>query len=529
MPKLICGNRPRNPREDPIAIMDPLASAEHGYHWLMSRRRPLKLEKRYSAETHLIIVSGRSFDNEGQLATFANEFNTKIGAYGFGVSIELTEKNTHRIKTATPPDIATALAEISKHKVGLVVFILPSSGSGDANGYRYFKSQADQVYGFKSICMAGDKIKKGRLDNARQAQEQAYRQGRNYADIKGGMSAYMSGIALKLSLKLGNWNWEISADGLKQYLTTNNGVGSSARLDTLILGADVTHPSAGSSEVCPSVAAVVGSVDWACGVMPGSMRRQTGRVEMIEDLQSMVEERLRDWNATPRRLRASSEHELPARIIYYRDGASESQYSAIKRIEITQIRGVWQKLRAEAIAQNKSSIIPKDVKITTVLVSKRHNTRFYPSKNSPLRDQNKGNLIPGVVIESVVTTPYWHDFYLNSHHGLQGTVRPCHYIVLEDDNAMSAKALQTLTFWLCHLYQRASCSVSYVTPTYYADRLCERGRHYLHEFFDGHADVKGKDEKAVRRMLDEAWSRGDPGRERKNPWHPNLDGTMFWL
>lgn len=29
------------------------------------------------------------------------------------------------------------------------------------------------------------------------------------------------------------------------------------------------------------------------------------------------------------------------------------------------------------------------------------------------------------------------------------------------------------------------CGVSYVSPTYYADRLCERGRLYLRKFFNG--------------------------------------------
>jgi len=173
-----------------------------------------------------------------------------------------------------------------------------------------------------------------------------------------------------------------------------------------------------------------------------------------------------------------------------------------------------------------------------VLVSKRHNTRFYPSeKGHPLRDdqgertKGKGNLKPGVVVESAVTSPYWHDFYLNSHFGLQGTVRPCHYIVLDDGNNMPAAVVQRLTFLLCHLYQRAMCAVSYATPTYYADRLCERGRHYLADFFDGHADVKGKTPESVQRMLDEGWYRREGGTagERKNPWHPNLDGTMFWL
>jgi eukaryotic translation initiation factor 2C len=47
------------------------------------------------------------------------------------------------------------------------------------------------------------------------------------------------------------------------------------------------------------------------------------------------------------------------------------------------------------------------------------------------------------------------------------------------------------------------CGVSYVSPTYYADRLCERGRLYIRSYFNGDdADFKkeyadAKDKKAA--------------------------------
>jgi len=41
------------------------------------------------------------------------------------------------------------------------------------------------------------------------------------------------------------------------------------------------------------------------------------------------------------------------------------------------------------------------------------------------------------------------------------------------------------THRLCFTYARATCSVSYAPPAYYADRLCERGRSYLRDFFLG--------------------------------------------
>lgn len=44
--------------------------------------------------------------------------------------------------------------------------------------------------------------------------------------------------------------------------------------DMMLLGADVTHPSVASIEGCPSIAAMVGSVDNWSGKFLGSMRLQ---------------------------------------------------------------------------------------------------------------------------------------------------------------------------------------------------------------------------------------------------------------
>lgn len=46
----------------------------------------------------------------------------------------------------------------------------------------------------------------------------------------------------------------------------------------------------------------------------------------------------------------------------------------------------------------------------------------------------------------------------------------------------SSHANPSQTHELCHTYVRAPVSVSYASPAYYADRLCERGRCYLRNF-----------------------------------------------
>lgn len=46
------------------------------------------------------------------------------------------------------------------------------------------------------------------------------------------------------------------------------------------------------------------------------------------------------------------------------------------------------------------------------------------------------------------------------------------------------------------------CGVSYVSPTYYADRLCERGRLYVRTFFNGDDEDLWADFKAEKKKKD---------------------------
>ena len=58
-----------------------------------------------------------------------------------------------------------------------------------------------------------------------------------------------------------------------------------------------------------------------------------------------------------------------------------------------------------------------------------------------------------------INHPTEGDFYLVSHEGIQGTSRPCHYQVLWDDSNLAADELETLAYYLCHLYSRCTRSV----------------------------------------------------------------------
>jgi hypothetical protein len=108
------------------------------------------------------------------------------------------------------------------------------------------------------------------------------------------------------------------------------------------------------------------------------------------------------------------------------------QYAQVKKEELLQIHAAYKKLAKG-----------KDCKLTAVVVAKRHNVRFYPHRNSE-KGAYKQNCKPGTLVDQIVTSPYFNDFYLQSHKGLQGTARHAHYFVLENTIGWPEKTIQSL-------------------------------------------------------------------------------------
>ncbi|OTA23725.1 hypothetical protein BTJ68_14024 [Hortaea werneckii EXF-2000] len=189
--------------------------------------------------------------------------------------------------------------------------------------------------------------------------------------------------------------------------------------------------------------------------------------------------------------------------------------------------------------------------LTYVVVGKRHNTRFYPDALE-VRASN-GNVRPGTVVDQVITHPYSMDFYLQSHWAIQGTGRSAHYFTLQNNMGLSADNLHKITHMLCYAYARATKGVSYCAPAYYADKLCDRGRAYLRHYFMGIPGFEPRAmsransgsppetyEQYIRAIRDAVHNSPNYGPHRnsapphygvprQNPWHHNLDNTMFYL
>ncbi|PSR75783.1 hypothetical protein PHLCEN_2v8900 [Hermanssonia centrifuga] len=315
-----------------------------------------------------------------------------------------------------------------------------------------------------------------------------------------GQLQYFANVALKLNMKMGGVNHTMEGANtrwLKQE-------------PTMLVGMDVTHPGFGTVKGTPSIAAVVGSIDEYFGQFPASLRIQESKKEMVSALADMMVERLKAFQAKSKK--------LPQRIIVYRDGVSEGQFAHVVVYEMPEIRDAFKKFT--------TAKGPYSPKLTIVVCGKRHHTRFFPTEAQ--QAAGDGNPRPGTVVDRGVTAVYEFDFFLQAHGGLQGTTRPTHYYVVHDEIGFKADQLQTLTNEVSYMFARATKAVSLVSPAYYADLACERGRCYLHSLLQGISSsgttatsgAGDAEEEAVMREAQSMW---------RNGVGAGLRETMFYL
>ncbi|KAM0928317.1 hypothetical protein ACQ4PT_002411 [Festuca glaucescens] len=172
----------------------------------------------------------------------------------------------------------------------------------------------------------------------------------------------------------------------------------------------------------------------------GLVSAQPHRHEIIEDLFSVTKDpkkgtvnggMIRDLLIAFRRKTGRR----PERIIFYRDGVSEGQFSHVLLHEMDALR--------KACASLEEGYLPP---VTFVVVQKIHHTRLFSEAHAK-REMTAAGTVVGIMI---CHNPTEFGYYLCSHAGIQGTSRPTHYHVLYDENHFTADALQSLTNNLCY-------------------------------------------------------------------------------
>ncbi|KAL4072209.1 Piwi domain-containing protein [Scleroderma yunnanense] len=358
-----------------------------------------------------------------------------------------------------------------KSKPNIIMVML---ADGDKAIYEGLKHLCDVYMGVATVCVHSSKIKKK-------------------------SPQYYANVALKFNMKLGGVNHSLNDTNSNKFLNA---------MPTMVVGMDVTHPGPSSAKGTPSIAAVVGSVDDQYARFPGSLEIQETKKEMITNLKNMMIGRLELF-------KARNKGKLPDRVLVYRDGVSEGQFNIVRDEELPEMKQAFRKFD-----KPKEPYRPK---LTIVICGKRHHTRFYPTEESTAAGD--GNPRPGTVVDRGVTAVYHFDFFLQAHGGLQGTTRPTHYYVVHDEIGFGADGLQGLTHALSYMFSRATKAVSLVSPAYYADVACERGRCYLRKLLhgyvgDGTTTVSSGAEEDVMKEAQALWHGGV---------HKDLKDTMFYL
>lgn len=208
-----------------------------------------------------------------------------------------------------------------------------------------------------------------------------------------------------------------------------------------------------------SVVGVAASYDEYAFAYKFHWRLQEPGREIIQDFENIIKEQLRFY-------KEKNAH-WPTKLIYYRDGVSEGQFQQVMAVE------------KQAISNACRSLADEPVKLTIIVVQKRHHTRFFPGKFGIGKGDRNFNVPAGTIVDTEITHPKENHFFLASHQSIQGVTKPTKYCILFDESQFSIDDIQGFSFNLCHLFARCNRSVSYPAPTYYAHLVAERGRVYI--------------------------------------------------
>ncbi|GJR07869.1 argonaute 2-like protein [Tanacetum coccineum] len=251
---------------------------------------------------------------------------------------------------------------------------------------------------------------------------------------------FLANLGMKINAKLGGSNVEL----LEQFPLF------SSEDRYMFIGADVNHPAA-SNTLSPSVAAVVGSINWPAATRYAArVSPQKHRKEEIVNFGSLCLDLIKSY--------VKENGVRPNKIIVFRDGVSDGQFDMVLNKEMVDL---------------KKTIYTEQYRpwITFVVAQKRHTTRLFPNSG-----RDVGNVPPGTVVDTTIVHPFEFDFYLCSHFGGIGTSKPTHYSVIWDENKFSSDEMQKLVYHLCYTFARCTKPVSLVPPVYYADLVAYRGR-----------------------------------------------------
>ncbi|TDH12488.1 hypothetical protein EPR50_G00047650 [Perca flavescens] len=243
-------------------------------------------------------------------------------------------------------------------------------------------------------------------------------------------------ILLQINSKLGGELWTVNVP-LKHLM---------------VVGVDVHHDT---SKAHQSVMGFVASVNSSLTRWYSRVTFQTPTEELINGFRVCLLAALQKYYEV--------NHNLPEKIVVYRDGVSDGQLKMVEQYEIPQLIKCFETFPSY------------EPKLVFIVVQKRISTTLYS-----FAANNIGTPPPGTVLDHTLTQQDWTDFFLMAHSIRQGCGIPTHYISLYNTANLSPDHLQRLTFKMCHLYWNWPGTIRVPAPCKYAHKLAYLSGQYLH-------------------------------------------------
>lgn len=258
-------------------------------------------------------------------------------------------------------------------------------------------------------------------------------------------ATFVNNMLMKMNAKFGGINAKLAPLSMPPLLKKR----------VMVVGMDVFHPGPGST-MQHSLAGIVASYT-PCFTkyfqQAKAQRQNTAEFKRQEEITKAVFEAMTDFFKRWKQLNGF----FPENVIVFRDGVSEGQFDKVRIIELDQIYRAMQQLGFKA-------------KVTFITVQKRHHFRMFETGQNGY----VGNPQPGTVIDKDVVHPVRFECYLNSHHALKGTSKPCHYCVVHNECGLSSDEMQQIAYYLCYLCARCYKPISIPIPVKYAHLVSEQ-------------------------------------------------------
>ncbi|KAK2945790.1 putative piwi like protein [Blattamonas nauphoetae] len=179
------------------------------------------------------------------------------------------------------------------------------------------------------------------------------------------------------------------------------------------------------------------------------------RTMILKGRQELLTERLDKFIKMSIELYERENKAPPSTIIMYRDGVGDSQFEAAVQGEYNMILKGIRDYAPQPVYRPQTAYI---------MVNKRINHRFFTP--------NGDNIQPGTIVDTVVTSPLYYDFFLVAQSVNRFTTAlPTRFVVLQSDLKWTNHQLQDFTYQLCHLYCNFPGAISLPMPVQVAHKL----------------------------------------------------------